>query len=159
MSISEKDIFLYVFFREKLSDEKLKAIKGNKNFEDEINFYESLRDVMSAIESEKKVIVLKPVYLNFKKYTSSMPRFAAASVDLTRKTEFTTFTDEQSAYLCRLIRTEEKNLLYIISGDEKTDKKVDVTIYPSEQTFHLEDLQNPILLPDVEINLIHLVEV
>jgi hypothetical protein len=158
MNISEKDIFLYVFFKESLSTEKLNLISENRSFEEEIEFYESLRDDLSDIHLEKKIIILKPVLLNFRKYTSSMPRFAAASANLTRKTEFTTFTDEHSVYLCRLIRTEDKNLLYIISGDEKTEKKMTVTIFPSEDTYHLDNLKDPINLPEVEVNLIHLEE-
>jgi hypothetical protein len=155
MKISEQDIFNYIFFRDKLSVETIRFIEENTVFNDEISFYSSMKNSLSA--SDKKVYILKPVTLNFKRYNST-PRYAAASADLTRKTEFTTFTDEQSGYLCRFIKSDNKNLLYIISADERTDKKLDITIFPSETTYHLDNIKDPLHLPEIEVELIHLEE-
>jgi hypothetical protein len=157
MEITEKDIFYYVFFRDKLPEEKTEFIEESRLFEDEKNFYLSLRESLRD-KVEKRVFRLRPVLLDFKRYSSNVPRYAAASADLTRKTEFTTFTDENSGYLCRLLKSDDKNLLYIISADEITDKKLNVILYPSENRYHLADLNQPIEIPDVEVSLIHLEE-
>jgi hypothetical protein len=155
MIITDKDIFYYVFFRDKLPAEISRFIEEGM-FEDEVNFYISLKESLRS-SMGKRVSILKPVLLNFKRYTS-VPRYAAASADLTRKTEFTTYTDENSEYLCRLLKTEDKNLLYIISADEISEKKLSVTIYPSEEIYHIENLNQPIEIPDIEVSLIHLEE-
>jgi hypothetical protein len=155
MTISEKDIFTFVFFRDKLSDDKIKYLSESGLFRDEISFYLSLK---AKLYASSDTYILKPVIINLPEYSGSLPRFAAASADLTRRTEFTTFTDDKSVYLCRLVKTESKNLLYIISADEKTDKKLNVTIFPSEETYQLNDIKDPINLPDVIVNQIHLEE-
>jgi hypothetical protein len=160
MNISEQDIFNYIFSRQNLSEEKIKYIENTKYFREEIRFYSSMKEMLyKQFPSEKKIHRLKPVLLNFRKYNSSQPRFAAASADLTRKTEFTTFTDEASGYLCRFLKTGDRNLLYIISSDEQTDKRIDITIFPSEARFHLEHIRDPIELPGTDVELIHIEEV
>jgi hypothetical protein len=165
MMISETDIFNYVFFRDSLPAEKTTYLEVSNLFRDEINFYVEMKksldmSIIPSVLEECKVHHLTPVIVNTRRSPGSMPRLAAASADLLKRTEFTTFTDKGSTFLCRLLKTENKNLLYIISADERTDKKVKVTLFPAEHSYTLNDISTPLELEDIpDIKIIHIEEV
>lgn len=159
MNISERDMFNFVFYPENLSTEKVEHLKNSKIFDEEIDFYRSLKksleeeltdDVKQKL-AEKiplyvplKIFVLYPVKEHVKKRKNDVPIFAAASPKEIPAVTAKTFIDENNHYLIRLLSFKESSKIYVFSTTEGALKNYKIVVKPSGQTFEQNDNSSPI---------------
>jgi hypothetical protein len=159
MDISERDIFNFVFYPEKLSVEKVEHLKTSKLFDEEIDFYRLLRNSMEEELSEDvklklaekiplyvpmKIFVLFPVKETVKKRKNDVPIFAAASPNEKPAVAAKTFMDENNHYLIRLLNFKDSSKIYVFSTTDEILKNYKVVVKPSGQTFGQIDNSSPI---------------
>lgn len=159
MDISERDIFDFVFYPEKLSIEKVEHLKNSKIFDEEVSFYRLLRNSMEEELSENvklklaekiplyvpmKIFILYPVKETVRKRRNDVPIFAAASPNEKPAVAAKTFIDENNHYLIRLLNFKDSSKIYVFSTIEEHLKNYKVIIHPSEQIFEQADNSSPI---------------
>lgn len=152
IKITEEDIFKFVFSPESLSKEKLEYLLENKErFEKEIilckEFYTfKVEDIESMTQkvlekSNRKVIELHP---NIPKPIQKNGINLAAATELTEKPRSAfSFSDPDSKYLVRIIKTDIQNLLYLFTSEKKKDV-YRLKFFPSETEYKITDLSQPI---------------
>lgn len=175
MKISEKEIFDYVFYPENLTKDKVEYLKNSRLFNEEINFYHSLKKAMDEelsyevkqklgekipIYILQKVIVLYPVKEPTKKSKIHLPVLAAASEKQKPAVSVKTFIDESNHYLIRLLNFKDSAKIYVFSTTEEVLKNYQVVIKPSGQTFEQDDnlkpieFKSPLEAENIELHLI-----
>ena len=161
MNISERDIFDFVFYPEKLSIEKVEHLKNSKVFDEEISFYRSLKKSLQEelTEDVKQKLAEKiPLYVPIRKYTlypvketvkkrkNDIPILAADSPKEKPAVTAKTFIDEHNHYLIRLLNFKESSKIYVFSTTDETLKNYKVVVKPSGKVFEQVDNSSPIEL-------------
>jgi len=161
MNISERDIFDFVFYPENLSTEKVTHLKNSKVFDDEIDFYRSLKKSLEEELTEDlkqklaekiplyvplKIFILYPVKETVKKRKNDVPIFAADSPKEKLAVMAKTFIDEANHYLIRLLNFKDSSKIYVFSTTEGTLKNYKVIVKPSGKVFEQIDNSSPIEL-------------
>lgn len=170
MKITEKELFDFVFNPELLSESKKNFLTQSGPFKDELKFLGELklsftnknRDELFdkflqklASEISYKVNELYPKEIKVNK--NIVYRLSAASLDLNKKTETITFIDKDSRFLVKLLRREGKSSLYVFDVNHNLNRKVRITIYPTMETYLMENLHFPLEFNDLsEVDMIHL---
>lgn len=151
---TEEDIFIFVFNPGKLSDEKLEYLKSNQDlFKKEIDYCVNLRDKYKSVDVEsitedivQKIKSFKPIELYpqiVKPKKENGVKLAAASILTEKKPSSISFTDAESKYLIRIVKTESETLLYLFTEDKS---KTNYTIHflPSESEYKMASILEPI---------------
>ena len=159
MNISERDIFDFVFNKENLSNEKVEYLKTSKVFDEEIEFYRSLKKSLDEELSEEiklkiaekislynpaKYYVLYPAKVTPKKRKNDLPILAASSPEEKPSLTAKTFVDEANHYLIRLLNFKNSSKIYVFSTTEEIIKNYKVVVQPSRKTFEQADNSSPI---------------
>ncbi len=159
MNISEQDIFNFVFNPENLSNEMVEYLKTSKIYDEEIDFYRSLKKSLDEELSEEvktkiaekiplynpaKFYILYPVKDIHKKRKNDLPILAAASPKEKPSITTKTFVDEANHYLIRLLNFKNSSKIYVFSTTEEVIKNYKVIIRPSGKTFEQADNSSPI---------------
>jgi len=161
MVITEKDIFMFVFFKENLAKVKFDYILENsKNFEDKIKFLrEMLNEVSTKLPphiwtkiknkisktSEPKLFLLQKK--NFIQTKSNKNLVLAA--DSQTNTEILTtdtFIDKDANFIAKVITHSESNNIYLFSKENDKNKKYKIKVNPSGNNFTILDISNPLVI-------------
>lgn len=162
MDITEKDLFNYVFYRDTLSEDKVKYLKNTDMYKDEIDFFSSLKNSISGeLSAEVKnkltekipeykndtfqVIVLYPVIEKSKRKKSDRGLVLAAdSAELKQQQASQTFSDDKKEYLIKLISSESETKIFVFSTSEHELKNIRIKLHPNEKEYFLKDSSNPL---------------
>jgi hypothetical protein len=153
IDILEEDIYRFVFLPESLSKDKFDYLTNNRErFKDEIALCLEMKntsnteDVISLTETVLQKIDLQSIILYpqiSKPHEENGVKLAAASVLKEKKSNSLSFTDSESKFLVRIVKTELQTLLYLFSED-KSKKDFKLTFYPSETNYNITDISKPI---------------
>lgn len=157
-TITENDLFNYVFFRDSLTEEKKKAILREDRFKDSINFYKGMHKELGksiSLEVRKKIARLIPSYRMTEKVdlypiavtkTAINKKIYASDENIKQKVVSMSLTDEEKSFLARIICQENHCQLFIFSSNNIILKNFDVTFYPQRKKYHFDDNTKPIEL-------------
>ena len=163
MQITEEDIFRYVLFPEELNSVKRKYISENENlFSDQIEFCKTFSTYSKEVEEQSKkaadrilgrikIFELLPVTsFNMNK---TLTLVAATAKTAVKKSDSATYSDEDSKYLIRLIRSGDQKLLYFFPKEETKEKKLKLTLLPTGENYSISDsIQQIVIKSDFSID-------
>jgi len=168
MLITEKDIFFYVFYPDKLDKDKKSFIEENqKDFDEQIyickNIQSSInKDVDPEIISEiEKKIKEKQNLMNIelfkvenkKQMYSEYLTLAADSQIEEEKLKVDTFIDANSEYIIKVINTAKENNIFIFEKNNDLIEDFDLKILPSGIEYEHINNQKPLIIsPKVNID-------
>lgn len=159
MEINERDLFDFIFYQGNLSSEKVEYLKTSRIFDEELEFYRSLKKSLNEELSEEikqmiaekihvynpaKIHILYPVQEKMGKRFNHIAVLAAASTDEKPAVSAKTFIDEANHYLIRLLNFKNSSKIYVFSTSEEIIKNYKVIIQPSGKTFSQSDNSAPI---------------
>jgi hypothetical protein len=160
MIIDEQDLFNFVFFPEKVSEEKRKLLDTDKSFSEAIEFYNQLklnseRELTSSVK--KKLAEKIPAYklrdmielyhLNIlKPQNQNGSRMAAATKELIPKTTTKTFVDSDKDYLIKVLNYGNETKIFVFSTKDEEVKNFDIVIEPQNLKYHFEDNSEPLII-------------
>jgi hypothetical protein len=160
MIIDEQDLFNFVFFAEKLSEEKRLLIEADKSLSEAVEFYTQLklnseRELASSIK--KKLAEKIPAYkLNdvIELYALKSPvtqnqngsRMAASTRELTPKTTTKTFVDTDKDYLIKVLNHGNETKVFVFSTKDEVVKNFDIYIQPQNLKYHFKDNSEPLVI-------------
>ena len=158
IEITERDIFIFVFSPELLPHGKREYLENNRErFKEEIELCISLRDdsydarvdeIAKRVESyigKCQIVELFPSDDRFEKNVYKL-RLSAASAKLTQKVNYSSFADSDSNNVIKIIKTGDQTLMYVFS--QHSVSKAKVTLLPSETTYIVENISQPIEILD-----------
>ncbi|MDP2302174.1 MAG: hypothetical protein Q8N03_07105 [Ignavibacteria bacterium] len=140
--ITEREIFNYIFYRERVTDKIISEIVTNKLYDEAVHFYSELKNeiVQNVSLEEKKALVAKiPIYKFIRKYellpvttnnSYNHMRLAACSEDNEARVTTTSFFSETKEFLCRIVSTPTQKLLYCFSTGEEELRECSLTLQP-----------------------------
>jgi len=161
-SITDFDLFLFVFHPDKLSDIQKEYIAGNSGFNETIEHFKGL--AMQAQEEltdqdkeliSSKIGVYRPadnvIYLyphQSHTETRKQPKvvYRAASVQVEEKLTSKTFFDEKKLYMVKANINHRTTKIYIFSGTGDILRNISIRIHPGNTLHHLEDNTQPLVL-------------
>jgi len=164
IKIEERDIFNYIFYPDSIMQGQADFLKDNKDYKSIIEIYndimnslekgvtsEQKKNIASKISSYKiaKIITLYPVKDEIQHITSEVPILAAASPEKESQVKTQTFVDEKKGFVIRLVRVGEKAKIYVFSINKEWEKKICLTFYPSNQKYHIADINTPLDLANL----------
>ena len=153
MTITEKDIFNYVFSRETLNRQKIAEIEKNDNAKEQVEFYIELREQLSSELSpdlmkklaekipaykNEDAITLRPINIPETREKIPLLKYAAASGE-DKITGVTTFLNEDKNYLIRLHKMTENYKIFVFSTIRQKLNNLELTFYPSGDKVTLKD--------------------
>lgn len=158
MNITERDLFDFVFFPENLSNERIEYLKTSGIFDEELDFYRSVKKSMEeelTEEVKRKIAEKIPIYNPAKFYIlypvkepqkrkRKFPILVAASPKEKPAVVAKTFADEANHYLIRLLNFKHSAKIYVFSTTEEVLKNYKIVIRPSGQSFQQSDNSSPI---------------
>ena len=148
MIITEKDIFNYVYYPEKLIWDKRKYIDANKQlFSREIKLCEETFAALNSQNTKKVNIILldkKPV-VNFQKQPEYF--LAADSVNLDKSISTETYTDSKNNILVKVVFYPEKTKLFIFNEENKPINNFKLNIKPLNKSYQIASSSEPLELP------------
>ncbi len=161
MQITEKDIFNFVFFPENVSTEIKLFLEESRDFKNEIDLYESMKNsladdlsdktknkIASKIEVYKpsNVIHLFPVKGNQNNRYVNKIRLAAASLEEKPKITSKTFYDENMTYIIKVLNYENRSKIFVFSPQYELIKDFELIISPQNLKYHIKDNTSPLEL-------------
>jgi hypothetical protein len=159
MNVSERDIFNFVFYPDYLSDEKFSFLKTSKIFDEEVDFFISLKkslDENLTAEIKNKIAERIPIYVPSQTYSlypvrelqrkkkNNIQVLAADSPKEKPEVTVKTFVDETNHYLIRLLNFKDSAKIYTFSTTEQSLKNFKVVIHPASAVFNQADNSTPI---------------
>jgi len=167
MSISDKELFNYIFYPDKLSEEQKSFIKNNLNeFKGEINLLELTKSAMDENISEE---ILNRIHKKIKNFENTslvilekinkkadldkdLLILAADSPEEEETNKIETYADKNSKYLVKVISNSSENKLHIFNKDNEEIKDFQITVLPSGEIFNIESSNFPLVIkPSQEI--------
>ena len=152
--ITERDIYKFVFSPESLDLEKRTYLESNRErFMKEMEFCQELKNTSPSLETEElveiiigkigsiKVAELLPGIISSEAHDSKL-RLAADSLNLNKKTYSSSFADQSSDHIVKIINNDSQTLLYLFSSDPIS--KARITFFPSETSYIIKDTSKPI---------------
>jgi hypothetical protein len=153
IDIIEEDIYRFVFSPESLSKEKFDYLTANRDrFKNEISLCLEIKntsnteDVIPLTETVLQKINSQGIilYLQISKpQEENGVKLAAASVLKEKKPNSLSFTDSESKYLVRIVKTDSQIQLYLFTTTNKA-AGYRIRIYPSEAEYIINDISQPI---------------
>lgn len=167
MSISDKELFNFIFYPDKLSEEQYSFIKNNLDeFKNEISLLELTKssmddniseDILNRIHKkikdfeDKSFVILEKVN-NKTKLDEELLILAADSPKEEKSTKIETYADKNSKYLVKVISTSTENKLHIFNKDNEEIRDFQITILPTKRNFQIESSNIPLVIkPKLEI--------
>lgn len=171
VQITEEDIFYFVHYPETLSAEKTNYINANLDkFSPKVELYQSFKNPISAEETEQlksgiekrfgslsATIKLLPTWISTLKEETGL-RLAAASATLEKKSNSISFADPEQKFLVRILQTEEKRLLYLLSNVPiPPNTQLKLVLHPSNVHYIISDINEALEIDaDSEIDSIEI---
>jgi len=159
--ITEKDIFNFVFYPEFLSKEKVSFLQTSSDFNDEVEFYSSIRNSLSDeldfevkqkiastidIYKLKNIIYLYPVEeLKIQKRSNELV-LAAASKEDKPTISTKTFYDADKTYIIKVINYDKSSRVFVFSTQYELIKDFELNILPQNLKYHISDNSAPLEL-------------
>lgn len=153
MLITEKDIFLYVFFKESLDKSILKELEHNPEWESAINFYKEIKAIEEGDIVDKKLLADKiPAYkyqevFYLNKYNPKIKKgnglYLAAESEALKTNVIETFISDDNNYLIRILFKEGKRLVYIFSNDREEIPDMKIIFEPGDNVYLVSNSLNP----------------
>ena len=153
MSITEKDIFDFVFFKETLESNKMGEIMNSSDAKTKVEFYRELKQLLLndlSADTKNKLaekiplylkedtITLRPVNIPERREKINLSRYAAASGE-DKATNTTTFLSDDRNYLIRLHKVEGNYKIFVFSTLRKKLSNMELVFHPSEDKLSLKD--------------------
>jgi len=157
--ITEQDIFNYIFFRAKVSDEKINEIVTDEQYAHAVEFYNSLKSETerSLSFSEKRRLAAKIPFYKFNGEYELLPfsvddsengmRLAARTKNNEESGSAISFLSETKELLCRIVPTPNQRLLYCFSINQEELKNFKLVLHPSEIMFDCKSNSEPVIIP------------
>lgn len=161
MIISEKEIFTYVFFSEKLSKQTLNYINSHLNlFEDEISFLSKILleaqskinpQILDSIKEKinyysfKNTIRLQKKNNTRKNITGSLV-LAADSIRNENIVETETYIDKDSNFIAKVIKNSDSNKIYLFPKENFEFNIIELYIIPSFESHKIYQRIEPITI-------------
>ena len=150
ISITEEDLFKFVFYRNELPEEKQKYLEENEElFSAELDFVKSFFNKAEAndeFQLSANAIILFPDNVTRRELLNNL-RLAAASETLDKNIETISFKDSELHYTIRQVKQKNKNQLFIFPKEENQSKNIILTLYPSNLKYHSSKSATSIELP------------
>ncbi len=171
IEISEQDVFNYVFFKDRVSSEKIQLIEMSKDYSEVISFYIELKksqDQPLAIEIKNKLASKIPAYRKanivnlypLKENLQIKPngnRLAADSKELKAKMTTKTFVDNDKEYMIKVLNYGRITKVFVFSTKDEVVNNFDIVIEPHNLVFHFDDNSEPLKIEkDIEAEKIEL---
>lgn len=159
MKISERDLFDFVFYPENLSSQKVEYLKTSKVFDEEINYYRTLKKSLAEelpFEVKQKIadripiykltnsVMLYPVKAKRRKPNGTATVLAADSPEEKPFVTAKTFIDHANHYLIRLLNFKNSSKIFVFSTTDEILRNYKVIVKPSGQSFEQIDNSSPI---------------
>ena len=145
-TITEQDIFNYVFYPETLSPDMRHFIdKHQSDFKSQIELCKALNETASSDSNIIYLLRVEPSTLNLNTHFT----LAAASSELSKKIETMTFMDSNSQFLVRLVASGGEKTLYVFPKDQDF-KEAKLTLLPSQKSFSISPVESTIKIDDSE---------
>ena len=167
MSITEKELFNFIFYPDKLSDKKYEFIKTNlDNYKEEIDLLKSTKAGMNESVPENILERIKKKIMEYensrvvelKKIEDSSDieneflTLAADSPDDDSSIKIETYADKLSKILVKVVSSATENKLHIFNKGNEEIRDFGITILPSGTTFQIESSNIPLIIkPKQEI--------
>jgi hypothetical protein len=152
ISITEENLFRFVFYRNELPEVKRIYLEENRElFAEELNFLNSFNQNIVEGRSGDVNAPLKVMHL--KKDTSVQRshngrlKLAAASETITKNIETATFKDGSQNYLVRQVIEKDKNQLFLFPRQEDKSVNISIALFPSMLKYHSSKTATTIDLP------------
>ncbi len=160
-SITEKDLFDFVFFPELLSLEKLSFLQNSNVFYEEIEFFTELKNsIQKELTWEEKqliarkipayqplnIIRLYPVESSKKRKSNGVVLAAASENDAKPRVTSRTFYDDNKTYIIKVINYEDSCKIFVFSTQYEVIKNFDLIIAPQNIKYHIDDNSVPLEL-------------
>jgi len=171
--INERDIFNYIFNKETLDEEKLKIIESGNLYENEIKYYNEIKNSLSEniTDNEKERIaelipgykLEKGIILNLilpRVKTDTILKYSASSSSLLeKKTVSQTFMDAAEKYLIRVNIIDDTTKVFIFSVKNEKLNDLKIIFSPSKTEYTLKNTNEPLVIQErVEISSIKIFE-
>ena len=161
MTISEKELYNFVFYPDKLSSHIFEYINNNKEkFQEQILLLNDLKqaanenlhdkDIVSEIYNriaeleELKNIELSLVSVDNSGNIKNLPELD--SWDLEKNVQVKSFSDKHSRFLAKVVSSDTQTSILIINNDFSEIRDVEITIYPTEEIFLISNSSEPLIL-------------
>lgn len=145
MKITEKDIFNFVYYPGKLSEEKYGYIESNRNlFDKQIKLCENTLSGLNT-NAKNKVVLKKKAHLKVQKQRQYY--LAAESITLDKSIKTETYTNNEGNIIAKAVFYPDKTKIFIFSEAEKPIKNFKLVINPANKSIPITDINDPIELP------------
>ena len=168
--ISEKDLYMFVFYPDRLPGVKIDYINLNiTKYEEELKLLNEIKasldephsqNIYSKIDekiieySDPSEIILEKIKVNDDSEYNIMYADSPSSLSYVKSE---TFKDEKNKYLGKVLSSNENTRVFIFKKDKKKFLEFRITLYPSKETYYTNSQDMPlVLIPSQTINRIHL---
>jgi len=172
-SINEFDVFASVFHPETLSDETIEYIEAGTEFREDLMYFKMLyneqKNDTSQLDRQKlasrigvyqpssNIFMMHPYNPLHASEGQSKILYRAASMEADETVSSKTFMDASKSFLIKVNTSRNATSIYIFDFSGKVLKDINLKIFPSETTHHLDDNTHALVLPGkVEISHISL---
>ena len=161
-SVSEYDLYLFVFHPEQLGDEKREYIAGNEKFEESISHFRELATSVNEdiSESDRNLILSKigvyrpsdrifhmfPLQSNSDKKKLPKLQYRAASVEVEESVSSKTFMDSSKHFMVKANITRHDTKIYIFSRSGEPLHNLTVRIHPGGSVHQMPDNLQPLVI-------------
>jgi hypothetical protein len=154
IEITEEDIYRFVYSPESLSKVKFHYLTANQErFKNEIALCSEIKyrpDIEEAVSLTDAILkkinsstIIKLLPQITKPIEENGVKLAAASILKEKKSNSMSFTDSESKYLVRIVKTDSQYLLYLFTAND-TITSYKIRFNPSESVYQIDDISQPI---------------
>lgn len=162
-TISDYDLYLFVFHPDQLSDGKSEYIAGNKKYVETLDHFRELAMTTnnSISDSDREllnskigvyrphdniIISLYPHPSNSEGNKQTKVQYRAASVEVDESITSKTFFDAKKHYMVKANINHHSTRIYIFSKSGETLHNISLRIHPAGTLHHLDDNTQPLIL-------------
>jgi len=159
MNISEKDLYKYIFYPNKLSKEKFDYISLNKaTFKSEIDYLKNIKNSYPSLISNEitnKILDKIEIFekgneiILYKIEPDSDNDYLILAADSPReKAEIitSTFKDNNGLFLIKINTTSDRSKIYLFFQDMEKRHEYNLTLNPSGENFEFNSAQLPLIV-------------
>lgn len=163
MNISEKDLYIFVFYQDKLSAEKAEYIKDNRSkFEAEINMLEEIRkNTQSNVEQSIIDRIHDKIENGNRQNKITLERLIidngddhlilAADSPETDSNKTETYIDKENLFLSKILSNDKMNRIYIFRNSNDEIYDFTVTLLPSKDQFTINSAELPLIIAPPQV--------
>jgi hypothetical protein len=161
-TISDYDLYLFVFHPEQLSDGKREYIAGNKKYVETLDHFRELamttndsitdsdRELLSSkigvYRPHDNIIYLYPHLSHADGKKQTKVQYRAASVEVDESITSKTFFDDKKHYMVKANINHRSTRIYIFSNSGETLHNITLRVHPARTLHHLDDNTQPLIL-------------